>query len=644
MKMPMASITEAELRDRLASDISVLGSGLTLLEKEQYIPNPLGTRSFIDLYAKDQEGHHVLIELKRSDAAAREALHEIYKYIEAVKAHLGVRDNELIVMLASTEWRELLVPFSRFLAETKDTVRGIQLSVDDETGQLTAAPAPTIPISKGRFIAPWHEVYWYKDTNSMTCGVKTIQDSLDEKGVLDYVIAILKPPAPISSEHQAGMHASIQQLAEMQGLPKQSNPPPLPKYEYAAYVAMQMLTEEQYLQLLRCNPDTYAEVAEYLSEESDEERLLQLHEAVSAMEPRPTSDHFEIGYPAKLGKFLDANAFHIYQLVREGLFARNTLLEDAAIISELRGEDGSTGQRFKRSVSIANRSHVVTAKREIASCLEQNTAWRNHILRALSEIEGKYPAAEVDISIYNPQAGIFTIYFTATRQDGILFVPSYSLLVKNPEPIQMYYGALQSEGNAASFRAILKKYYDDDLGQLLFAMTWGGRDDRDEEILEDLGALYRSFRCDINGSRRQFFALRDDRWRECGKVDNLSLWSEYLQKNEMLVSEIVQKIGDCDHGNHFESINSRLIIEKASDVSKGEARGIYFHGSPERCDLCGCPLSEETYMIRGNLKNQDASAIMCADCFVVHGQGLGVGIGHLYHQHQGRWLQIGGFD
>lgn len=636
-------MTEIELRDRLAADITVLGPGLTLLEKERYIPNALGTRSFIDLYANDQEGHHVLIELKRSDAAAREALHEIYKYIEGVKTHLGTRDNELIVILASTEWRELLVPFSRFLADTDVTVRGIQLSVASGTGRLIAEPAPTVPVSKGRFIAPWHEVHWYLTRDFMDRGVKTIQDSLEEKGVLDYVVALLRPPVPISSEHEAGMVATIRQLAEAQELPTTSSAPPLPKYECAAYVAMQMLSEEQYIQLLKSKPGAYAEVSEYLSEESEEERLLQLHEAVAAMEPRPESDHLEIGYPAKLSKYLDAQEFQIEQLIRRGLFARNTLLEDEAIIAELRGEDGSTGQRFKRSVSVSNRAHITTAKREIASCLDQNTAWRSHILRVMDEIEREYPTAEVDISIYNPQAGVFTIYFTMTRQDGVLFVPTYSLLVRNPVPVRMYYGALQSAGKAENFRAVLKKYYDNDLGQLLFAMTWGGRDDRDADILEDMGALYRSFRCDIEDTSRRFFALRDDRWRKCRQIDPISLWDEYLQSNETLVTEIAQKIGACDHGNYFDSINSRLVVEEAADVVTGEARGIYFLGSPERCDLCGCPLSEETYMVDGSLRDQDTSALMCIDCFVVHGRGLGVGAGRLFLQRQDRWLQVGGF-
>ena len=45
---------ESALRDLIAQKISQLKPGLTLLQKEQYIPGKHGTKSFIDLYARDE--------------------------------------------------------------------------------------------------------------------------------------------------------------------------------------------------------------------------------------------------------------------------------------------------------------------------------------------------------------------------------------------------------------------------------------------------------------------------------------------------------------------------------------------------------------------------------------------------------------
>lgn len=106
---------ESALRDLIAQKISQLKPGLTLLQKEQYIPGEHGTKSFIDLYARDEKGRHVLIELKRSNTAARQALHEVSKYVEQVKQHFGAKDSEIFAIIASTEWGELLLPFLVFV-------------------------------------------------------------------------------------------------------------------------------------------------------------------------------------------------------------------------------------------------------------------------------------------------------------------------------------------------------------------------------------------------------------------------------------------------------------------------------------------------------------------------------------------------
>ena len=61
-----------------------VGGALLFSKKEQYIPNKFGTRGFTDLYPKNEFGEHVIIEIKRSNSAAREALHEVNKYVESI--------------------------------------------------------------------------------------------------------------------------------------------------------------------------------------------------------------------------------------------------------------------------------------------------------------------------------------------------------------------------------------------------------------------------------------------------------------------------------------------------------------------------------------------------------------------------------
>lgn len=174
---------ESALRDLIAQQINKLKPGLTLLQKEQYIPSKHGTKSFIDLYAKDEKGCHVLIEIKRSATASRQAIHEVNKYVERVKQYFGAKDSEIHVIIGSTEWTELLLPFSRFYADASFSIEGIQIDISEDNINFQVQPIVPLPIVQGRFIAPWHNVYWYADNNAFQQGIAAIERAYQQKGI-----------------------------------------------------------------------------------------------------------------------------------------------------------------------------------------------------------------------------------------------------------------------------------------------------------------------------------------------------------------------------------------------------------------------------------------------------------------------------
>ncbi|EGO9011334.1 DUF91 domain-containing protein, partial [Enterococcus faecalis] len=71
---------ESHIRDYLAENLNFLSDELSLIGKEYLLPNNDGTKGYVDLLAKDKQGNYVIIEIKRSNQAARQALHEIFKY------------------------------------------------------------------------------------------------------------------------------------------------------------------------------------------------------------------------------------------------------------------------------------------------------------------------------------------------------------------------------------------------------------------------------------------------------------------------------------------------------------------------------------------------------------------------------------
>lgn len=537
---------ESILRDLISENISILEPGLTLISKEQYIPNELGTRGFIDLYAKDNIGNHVLIELKRSNASSREAIHEINKYVEGVKLHFGVKDNEIRVIIASTEWKELLVPFSRFVSDTSISVIGLAVDVTEEANIRTTAITP-LDLNNGRLIAPWHTAHYYLNQDSLLNGITSIEESCAKKGIKDYILITFKGDNLFSSESQI---RRLELLSGLSGNPLREDK--IPHYKYIAYFAMQELSQEQCINSISCNKDALEEVNEIIEDLEESEKSCYLHETLTAMEPRSNEDDIDISYPAKFDKLLNSENLKIHSVKRYGKFERNNLLDDAAIIEEINGYDGVTGQRYKKKISINNQYHLKILKNEIEETLSTNLSWKYQILRVLNDIERDFPNAEITISIYNPETGVFTPYFCLTKEEGILYLPTYSIIVHdNNEDVQTYFGSLVESSQPKSFQEILNKYYFGKIEALILTVTWGARASEDTDIIEDLGLEYRSFRCDITQGQRTFFKYQSERWRECSPTNPFEAFASYIKNNETYLFEIVSEISSKDFGNVF---------------------------------------------------------------------------------------------
>lgn len=636
---------ESVMRDLIAENIGKLKAGLTLLQKEKYIPNRHGTRSFIDLYAKDENGRHVLIELKRSAAASRQAIHEVTKYVESVKQFLGVKDYEIHVIIASTDWSELLLPFSRFCSDSSFSVEGIKITLLEHPTDFTAESVTPLTMTQGRFIAPWHHVYWYTDETALQQGIEGIESAYQEKGILDYIIVKLYKPDDLTPvEHRDAIRKAVASLLNVKetelcdGLS-----PSTPTHKYLAYTALQMVPKDKCLEIISRDPDLLMEVQETLPEMEADESLCYLHENIELVQPSPHFDYYEIGYPAKFAKLIEV--CKPCGIVRHGIFQVNALLQDDMLYAELAGEDGATGQKLKRSLDMRNSAHIKNLKEDIEKALRDNPVWRSHILRELDEIKRDFPESQIDISVFNPCTGIFTIYYAMTKEQGFLYLPSYIIIVRAPEEVRMYYGALEAIESAMDFQQILKKYYEGDLFALLITVTWGGRDERDSDIIEDLGAQYRSYRIDIcEGKIADSFTLREDKWRMCPPYSFLELFQSYAEKHKSLVKEILRRISDYDQGAFFsDARNVRESLDVYMNMEEATKRSVYFYGAPDRCDICQIPLADEEFLIDGEVGKNGPWAFMCKDCFLKYGGRIACGYGQLYRKDAHGWLLVGGF-
>src|ERR1700722_17291225 len=177
-RMPL----EIDIRDRLSKNLCVLEPGLTLVEVNHKLPNDSGAKGFIDVLAKDQIGNIVIIELKRSDQAARQAMFEILKYMPLFRQHHGIPAHRIRCFIVSTTWHELLVAYSEFrrLCETqtlgfaiKVDADGYVLSSEQVTDHVEATPAQVFRM---------HVVYLYDSAEERNEAIPILRQAYADAG------------------------------------------------------------------------------------------------------------------------------------------------------------------------------------------------------------------------------------------------------------------------------------------------------------------------------------------------------------------------------------------------------------------------------------------------------------------------------
>ncbi len=84
-------LDEGEIRDLLYMKPGIIEDGLRFVEKEKKLP--VGS---IDLFGYDRDGRPVVVEIKRV-TASREAVHQLYRYVESYSKVYGVSPRGVLV-------------------------------------------------------------------------------------------------------------------------------------------------------------------------------------------------------------------------------------------------------------------------------------------------------------------------------------------------------------------------------------------------------------------------------------------------------------------------------------------------------------------------------------------------------------------
>ncbi|MFK0009288.1 endonuclease NucS domain-containing protein [Paenarthrobacter sp. NPDC090520] len=182
---------EDVIRDFLAADLDIIEPGLQLVDKEYYLPNNVGSRGFIDILARDKHGLIVVIELKRSDGAARQCIHELFKYTGLLGQNDNLRLDQMRCVAVSTEWHELLLPFSELYHTGNLQLSGYKLTVDSDGRPVSAETVEPLASQSGTEICPEHTVFLFESMERRREGLRRLQKNLSNFKIVDYILAEL---------------------------------------------------------------------------------------------------------------------------------------------------------------------------------------------------------------------------------------------------------------------------------------------------------------------------------------------------------------------------------------------------------------------------------------------------------------------
>lgn len=485
-------MNESAIRDYLANNLDFISKDLTLIDVEYYIPEAAGTRCYIDILAKSSNGKYIIIELKKSNATARQAMHEVLKYHASLKARLNLRDSEIECIVASTQWEELLLPFSSMLSKLPSKLHGMHIILVDGKIKEIASVTP-LPLPTDRLISPIHTLRAYKNIRGMENGIESHIECFQRKNVSDYVLVILKAHPNFNRKARKTLKIQMEQMGFSYDDSMHTD------LEYIIYEAISRKTQKEYELILQQDLDLLGYVKSEISanKSNEDDSAAQFEDAIICnLEPFPKSDYVEIGTPAKFAhKLLVDEEWSVVKIVRSGVFQKNVLLTDAKIIEEISGHLASNPGKLKKKIS-STTGEILELKRDIDRCLrDDNPVWSQHIKFFIDQHSGN-ESLKIEVDILSPNSILSSLALQKRDQDGNIYLPHYLLKIENTEKNQteLYMGYLEWSGAAKTFHELLDEFFNGRDFEMAMPMTWGGYMDNDHEIMNALGLTYVSFK------------------------------------------------------------------------------------------------------------------------------------------------------
>lgn len=481
-------MNEASIRDYLVHRLDIISPNLTFVDKEHKLKNDFGTKGFVDILAKDEFENLVIIELKRSNQAARQAIHEINKYVGLVKRNYGRNDNEIRAIIVSTEWEELIVPFSEKKHNSDLQLEGYKLFLENGVPTNSEKIVP-LKYREKRDIGSFHRIFNFAIEQDMKNANEVVSVQLKNIGINDFVIINLYKQHDVNYSYM--QYIIIQNYSKEYFLSIAYNIQKNQQEEIKPYEEPYFLWFEEYekykhdekrsSQFIQDNLQKYHQLI-LRKDDYDFSKLLQEF-VLDQLEIK--YDDYENSTPERFEHIVDFEKWIIKETIREGFFS-DAIYAGKQFEKELRGYSGKSNIKFYEYFSLENKKKIQDIMKFYSRSLIYNREWKKEIEGLLKGLLSSNKSARVTMKIFNPQP-IMRVLKNYLDYPNAEFFPRYEIFVDYTDNTNglLYIGTLKWNGLK------IKKISQQLCGKIRDSLAYYNSF-YDFEITENLGLVYRT--------------------------------------------------------------------------------------------------------------------------------------------------------
>jgi hypothetical protein len=359
----------------LAENLDLLEPGLRLHDVEHRLENTVGAGGRMDILARDKHRRYVVVEVKRSDSTAREALDEVAKYTELLRREQGIPAEEIRAIIASTTWHELLIPASNFARDWSHDLRGYQLLVDTGARLIGAERVSFLAEVRPQRLTPVHFVYYYRSPSERDAGWAQILQTVGTVGPWDVVGVDLDFTGTTGAMSEHALYVAFGTVKA--GVPATSGG------------------------LGEAEPGT-----DYCEDWYPRE-----HAALRRMTANVFAVTSESAEPSRFYSMIASSAWAVRQVRGTGAYKPGGLRGEADVIVALSGISGGANRFFLGTASTKVRGHWAEFRRRAGEALAGNDELSRLMDDALDILAGADEELDVMLYINNPMDLVQTLVF-----------------------------------------------------------------------------------------------------------------------------------------------------------------------------------------------------------------------------------------